>query len=234
MLNRYTAISETLAKEIEQMSFSKGEQLPTESELSRRFQASRETIRKALKCLIESGHIFSIQGSGYFIRSKGHMESTINRFTSITELIRNANLVESDLEVQIFKRKPNENELQLLDLDKHDSVFVVDRIRAANGEPVVYSQNIMPESVVGPDFPDKFDPGSLTDCLKHKYGIVVAEALMEIRAVTDEDMLPYRLKQSNAPLLKFIQVHYDAKTVPIFLSYDYMRNDMIRFFVRKT
>ncbi|PZE20639.1 hypothetical protein [Paenibacillus xerothermodurans] len=49
-----------------------------------------------------------------------------------------------------------------------------------------------------------------------------------------EDVLPYRLKQSAAPLLKFIQVHYDDKAKPIYISYGYMRNDLIRFYVRRT
>ncbi|MFE5321674.1 HAD hydrolase family protein [Paenibacillus sp. NPDC056579] len=74
------------------------------------------------------------------------MKSTINRFSSITELIRNANLTEGDLEIQIFKRKPNDQEFQLLDLKDQDQVFVIDRIRTANREPVVYSKNIIPQS----------------------------------------------------------------------------------------
>lgn len=235
MTNRYSDICATLIREIDQGLFNEGERLPTEKELCSRFEVSRETIRRSLKQLIELGRIHGIQGSGYYVRRQGqHMKSTINRFSSITELIRNANLTEGDLEVQIFKRKPDAQEIQLLDLNSQDVVFVIDRIRTANREPVVYSKNILPQSIVGADFPEKFEPGSLTKCLSQKYGITIAEALMEICAVTDEDMLPYRLKMSNSPLLKFIQVHYDAKGAPVFLSYDFMRNDMIRFFVRRT
>ncbi|SFJ40564.1 GntR family transcriptional regulator [Paenibacillus sp. UNC496MF] len=235
MVNRYAEICAILGKEIDQGLFMEGERLPTERELSDRFGVSRETIRRSLKQLIELGRVHGIQGSGYYVRRQGqHMKSTINRFSSITELIRNANLTEGDLEVQIFKRKPDAQEIQLLDLGSQDVVFVIDRIRTADREPVVYSKNILPQRIVGVDFPEKFEPGSLTKCLSQKYGITVAEALMELCAVTDEDMLPYRLKVSNSPLLKFIQVHYDAKGAPIFLSYDFMRNDKIRFFVRRT
>jgi GntR family transcriptional regulator len=235
MINKYMEISKVIADEIDQNLFAEGDKLPTEKDLAARFQVSRETIRKALKSLIELGKVYNIQGSGYYLRRSGlHMVSTLNKFFSITDLIRNANLTEGDLEVQIFKRRPNEDEIGMLNINKQDSMFILDRIRTANGESIVYSQNILPQSIVGQDFGDRFEPGSLSKCLEQKYGIYIVESLMEIQAVRDEDVLPYRLKQSDSPLLKFIQVHYDDKAKPIYISYDYMRNDLIRFYVRRT
>jgi GntR family transcriptional regulator len=235
MINKYVEISKVISDEIDQNLFDEGDKLPTEKELAERFQVSRETIRKSLKHLIEAGTVNCIQGSGYYIRRNGlHMVSTLNKFFSITDLIRNANLIEGDLEIQIFKRRPNEEEIGLLQINRQDSVFILDRIRTADGQSIVYSKNILPQSVVGQDFPDRFAPGSLTTCLKVNYGIEIVESLMEIQAVREEEMLPYRLKQSDSPLLKFIQVHYDDKAHPVFISYDYMRNDLIRFYVRRT
>jgi GntR family transcriptional regulator len=235
MTNKYEGISKAIADKIEQNLFAEGDRLPTEKDLSASFGVSRETIRKALKHLIEAGKVNSIQGSGYYVRRNGlHMVSTMNKYSSITDLIRNANLIEGDLEVQIFNRRVKEEEIGLLQVNKRDSVFILDRIRTADGESIVYSQNILPQSIVGQDFPERFVPGSLAKCLENKYGIYIVESLMEIQAVREEDMLPYRLKQSRSPLLKFIQVHYDDKANPIFISYDYMRNDLIRFYVRRT
>ncbi|UUZ87264.1 hypothetical protein LJK88_37115 [Paenibacillus sp. P26] len=77
------------------------------------------------------------------------MESTLNRYSSITDLISRSNLAEGDLEIQIFKRRPVQEEQVLLQTDKQDWVFIVDRIRAADGEPIVYSQNILLQSIVG-------------------------------------------------------------------------------------
>jgi GntR family transcriptional regulator len=235
MANKYMEISKVIAGEIDQNLFDEGDKLPTEKDLAARFHVSRETIRKALKNLIELGKVHNIQGSGYYLRRNGlHMVSTLNKFCSITDLIRNANLTEGDLEVQIFKRRPNEDEISKLHINKQDSMFILDRIRTANGESIVYSQNILPQSIVGQDFGEHFDPGSLSIFLEKKYSIFIVESLMEIQAVREEDVLPYRLKQSDSPLLKFIQVHYDEKANPIYISYDYMRNDLIRFYVRRT
>lgn len=232
-MNKSIEITKFLIEDMEANLIGEGEKFPTEKTLAERFQTSRETIRKALKRLVEMGRIYSIQGSGYYVRQVLHLEDTLNRYSSLTELIRNANLVEGDLEVQISKRQPTEDELVLLELDRQDLVFILDRIRTADGEPIVYSQNIVPQSIVGTDFANLFQP-SLSHYLQRNHGIEMTESLMEIKAVVKEDSLPERLKQSEAPLLKFVQIHYDSKAKPIFLSYDYMRNDLIRFFVRRT
>lgn len=60
---KYEEISRAIAAEIDQNVFAEGEKkLPTEKkELAARFLVSRETIRKALKHLIEIGKVNSVQ-----------------------------------------------------------------------------------------------------------------------------------------------------------------------------
>lgn len=233
-MNKSIQIAKCLIHEMDTQQINGSEKFPTEKALSERFRTSRETVRKALKHLVDIGRIYSIQGSGYYIRQKGlHMEDTLNRYSSITELIRNANLVEGDLEMLISKRLPTEEEQALLEIDEREFVFILERIRTADGEPVVYSQNIVPQSIVGADFTERF-AAPLSGYLERNHGLRITESLMEINAVCPEDLYPDQLKQSGAPLLKFVQIHYDAKAKPVFLSYDFMRNDLIRFFVRRT
>ncbi|MBD2866386.1 MULTISPECIES: GntR family transcriptional regulator [Paenibacillus] len=214
--------------------YADGKKLPSEKELAETYGVSRETIRKALKHLTQLGRVYSIRGSGHYVRHwVPQMESTLNRLTSITELIKQSQLVEGEMEVHFFKRVPTKDEAELLQIHPLDPVFVVDRIRTAGGEPLIFNQNVLPQSVVGEDFPLRYEKGSLLNCLRTRYRIDIAEAMTEVLAVRAEDLLPYRLKETGAPLLKFKQVHYDAKALPIFLSYDIMRNDVIRFFIRR-
>jgi DNA-binding GntR family transcriptional regulator len=53
-------IVQAITKEIEQQILVEGDKLPTEQELSVQYQVSRETVRKALKKLIETGGVYSI------------------------------------------------------------------------------------------------------------------------------------------------------------------------------
>ncbi|NOU73561.1 UTRA domain-containing protein [Paenibacillus sp. LMG 31458] len=234
MKNKFLEISVMISRQISENGYSDNTKLPCEKDLSDTYQVSRETVRKALKHLTQSGKVYSIKGSGHYVRqSLPQMESSLNRLTSVTELIRQSGLIEGEMEVFFYKRIPSREEADMLKIQANDPVFIVERIRTADGEPFIYSQNILPQSIVGEDFPVKYEKGSLLNCLKTKYRIDITEAITEVLAVRQEEQLPYRLKDANTPLLKFKQLHYDAKATPIFISYDVMRNDAIRFFIHR-
>jgi GntR family transcriptional regulator len=63
---RYRAIAEDLRRRVEAGEFAAGRTLPSESELSAAYDASRVTVRKALELLREEGLIDARQGFGWF------------------------------------------------------------------------------------------------------------------------------------------------------------------------
>ncbi|PLR78832.1 hypothetical protein CU633_03300 [Bacillus sp. V3-13] len=208
--------------------------LPGEKELSEQYSVSRETIRKALNELIEQGKIYSIQGSGYYIKQESlSLKNSLNTLSSITEMIRNANLAEDDMDTNIYVDKPSEEASELLQIEKNDDVYILNRIRTAKLEPVVYSINVLPYKLVGSEFEQYYFKGSLSKFLKDFYDYEITEAITEIQAVTSLDEVPEIFSGNNYPLLKFVQTHYTIEGKPILLSYDYMRNDVIRFYVKR-
>ncbi len=64
---RYRDIAQALRTDVEAGDVGSGNALPSESALSRRFSASRVTVRKALDLLRDEGLISSRQGSGWFV-----------------------------------------------------------------------------------------------------------------------------------------------------------------------
>ncbi len=64
---RYRAIADELRSRIESGGLGSGQLLPSESELSSEFEASRVTIRKALEQLRNAGLVDSRQGFGWFV-----------------------------------------------------------------------------------------------------------------------------------------------------------------------
>lgn len=64
---RYREIAATVRARIEDGTFGAGQVLPSEASLSREFDTSRVTIRKALELLRDDGLISSRQGSGWFV-----------------------------------------------------------------------------------------------------------------------------------------------------------------------
>jgi GntR family transcriptional regulator len=63
---RYRAIADELRRRVEAGEFAAGRTLPSESELSAAYEASRVTIRKALELLRDEGLVDARQGFGWF------------------------------------------------------------------------------------------------------------------------------------------------------------------------
>ncbi|MDD6794208.1 MAG: GntR family transcriptional regulator, partial [Clostridiaceae bacterium] len=68
MAIKYKEISESIQLKIIDGLYNNTKKLPTEEQLMQEYNASRNTIRKAISILVDRGYIYQVQGSGIFIR----------------------------------------------------------------------------------------------------------------------------------------------------------------------
>ncbi|WP_329541114.1 GntR family transcriptional regulator [Streptomyces sp. NBC_01358] len=80
---KYRQVADALRREIGDGQFGEG-RLPSESELSARFDASRNTVRSGLNLLVSEGLITSSQGLGYEVRSHEVFELNASRFENLS------------------------------------------------------------------------------------------------------------------------------------------------------
>jgi GntR family transcriptional regulator len=81
---KYRQLADALRREIDDGIHPAGSRLPSESELSARFNASRNTVRNGLKLLVSEGLVTSSQGLGYEIPSHEVFELNASRFENLT------------------------------------------------------------------------------------------------------------------------------------------------------
>ena len=86
----YRHIAEDLRAQIESGALARGSQLPTELELRERYEASRNTVRDAMKWLMNLGLVETRPGQGTFVVEK------IDPF--VTTLVTDVNPLSSDKE----------------------------------------------------------------------------------------------------------------------------------------
>lgn len=79
---RYRAIADDLRRQVAAGDFAAGRLLPSESELSESYAASRVTIRKALELLREEGLVDARQGFGWFVAADP-LRQTLGRLGTI-------------------------------------------------------------------------------------------------------------------------------------------------------
>jgi GntR family transcriptional regulator len=80
---KYRQVADALRREIVGGAFERDRRLPSESELSARFDASRNTVRSGLALLVSEGLITSSQGLGYEVRSHEVFELNASRFENL-------------------------------------------------------------------------------------------------------------------------------------------------------
>ncbi|MFI5701680.1 GntR family transcriptional regulator [Streptomyces xanthochromogenes] len=93
---KYRQVADALRREIDNGTYPPGSRLPSESELSARFDASRNTVRNGLSLLVTQGLISSSQGLGYEVAKHEVFELNASRFENL-EFPQNGDAYSTDV-----------------------------------------------------------------------------------------------------------------------------------------
>jgi GntR family transcriptional regulator len=236
MKHSYLKIKEELERQMRTGELAIGSKLPSEPEMARRFNVSRETFRAAVKQLEREGKLRVRSGIGRFvIRPLAPIPSSIDHLSSTGEMIRSAGLVEGEHHESVGVRPSEEEWAAFLEIAPGEPVVVCERIRTADGEPVSFNLNIMPQAIVGDVFQRAVLQGSLMQFLEAECGIRIVRAITELIVPPASDTNARKLRvKPEATVILLKQTHYDEDGRPILFSYDYFRNDVFKFWVQRT
>jgi len=126
----YRQIAEGLRAEIESGTLKPGQQLLTEAELQGRYNASRNTVRDAIRLLMNLGLVETRPGQGTFVTKK------IDPF--VTTLVADPRTGDSEtynFQVSAQKRKPSLSDIQL-EIQKADAQLAA-RLGIPDGSQVI-------------------------------------------------------------------------------------------------
>jgi GntR family transcriptional regulator len=128
---RYRDIADDLRRRIEEAEFAAGRLLPSESELSGTYSASRVTVRKALEALRTDGLVDSRQGFGWFVAGSPVRQTLAHLGTIEAQLEAEGKASERRILEFAFVRAPRRVR-ERLGVDK---ALKVVRLNLADGEP---------------------------------------------------------------------------------------------------
>jgi GntR family transcriptional regulator len=175
----YYRVREALRERIEAGDWKPGDLIPAESKLLEAFGVSRATIRQALLDLVREGLLVRKQGRGSFVATRKIAEP-LPRLASFTEEMRREGLVASTRSVKVEVVQAPGRVASALRVASSDTFIRLERVRCADGHPIVLLVSYLPTSL-GIDPGEDFS-GSLYALLEDKYGIDLGEALQVIEA----------------------------------------------------
>jgi len=213
--------------------FLPGTQLPTEAELCQMLGVSRTVVREALRVLEDDGLVARRHGVGTFVRNHPILKN-LNFNFGITEMIESAGLKSGTSHLAIQKETADKEKAEQLHVPLGTALLTVERVRTADGRPVVYSLDTMRESLIEHS---EFDPKLLlTDSIYSllqtslgqmiEYGIARLLPVAAPRHVTDRLQLP-----PNALTLYIVQTDYSSMDEPLVYSCEYHLPDAFDFVV---
>ncbi|NBN89007.1 MAG: GntR family transcriptional regulator [Actinobacteria bacterium] len=128
---RYQQIAEELRGRVLAGDFAAGRMLPSESELSAEFSASRVTVRRALEVLRDEGLVDARQGFGWFVAGDP-LRQPLGRLATIEEQMAESGVVSERRILEFaFERAPKFVTRVL----NTPQVLRVKRLNMADGEP---------------------------------------------------------------------------------------------------
>ncbi|MZQ86642.1 GntR family transcriptional regulator [Paenibacillus sp. 5J-6] len=230
----YLRVKEEIERSINEGELKPGDKLPSEPELAKKYEVSRPTLREALKMLQREKVLISKNGVGTYVNNRpDFIINPLSKLQSVGQMIKNEGYIESELDIKIYTREPEEDWRKQLQIDEDEKVVILERSRTANGKKVAFYYNIFPQSLVAGHFEGEFS-GAIFDFLKSKMGINIAYAITEICALSSsEEMDQNAVKVLGNEILLLKQLHFDEEDRPVFYSLDYLKNSVFKFFIKR-
>jgi GntR family transcriptional regulator len=210
-----------------------GERLLTEPELAKQLSVSRATLREAMRTFETQGLIYRHQGSGTFvIHPSQTIDTGLEVLESIETLSKRIGLEVAMGELHIEHIPADEEYSKALSVNSDDPLLAISRVIQAEGRPVAYLIDVIPEEMLSTEELESGFTGSMLDLLLKKGTPVLASSRCEINAVQAKTDVAKALRiQRGDVLLRFIAYLYSANGRVVDYSYSYFLPGYFNFHV---
>jgi GntR family transcriptional regulator len=206
-----------------------GAKLPNENEIGERFGVSRATVREAVLGLMEAGYLARRHGSGTYVTKAPRSRHALDSTVSYTAMIREAG---HEPGITVLNRATREATVEEREQLESDTVVELERVRTADGRPVIYSRDRVAATLVEGVADERFS-GSIYALLTD-VGREVRRATAELLPVLADARLARALDiKRGAPLLHIDQVDYDARGRAVLLSLEWHVADAFELIVNR-
>jgi GntR family transcriptional regulator len=199
-----------------------GQRLPSEPELAKQMGVSRATLRDAMRTFETQGLIRRRQGSGTFVVGKVQaLDSGLEVLESLETMAKSLNLEITISNLSVEKVKADENIAANLNLAVGALLLHVRRVIRADGRPVAYLVDTLPEDVLNlDDMQDDFRGSVLDVLLQRGDALKISRADISALGATAEVAKALEIQRGDV-LLNFSAQLFDGngKVVDYSLSY---------------
>jgi len=208
---RYRDIADDLRRRVEAGEFAAGRVLPSESELSGSYSASRVTIRKALEALRTEGLVDARQGFGWFVPD-----------APVQQPLASLATIEAQLEAEGRRSERRITHFAFVDAPAYvrailgvDKVLNVQRVNLADGEPFARVTVWCPEELGAELSRSQVQEHSFYDLLPVTFGGATQTIGADAADAVDAELLDVPV---GSPVLVCRRVTADDAGTPVLIG----------------
>jgi GntR family transcriptional regulator len=215
--------------------YTAGRYIPSEQELAERFEASRATVREALKGLVQAGLLDCRHGKGYFVLSREAVfHKPITQLQSVTDMMADMGYTVENRVLRVCEEMPTPQVRRELQLEDTQTILRLERVRCSRNEPLIYSIDLFSRTIIPGPWQELDWSGSLINLFDESCQVHIASSRTTIRA----KILPAELcSEIGVPAgtawLCMEQLNVTKTGKPVLFSQDYHRGENFEFYVTR-
>ncbi|MFC7392067.1 GntR family transcriptional regulator [Scopulibacillus cellulosilyticus] len=226
----YHQLKEILRDNIESSKWRPGELIPSENQLQKDYNISRNTVKKALDDLVAEGLLHRIQGKGTFV-AMPKLDQSLSSFYSFSKVMEEKGLEPKDIIISINKTNADPNIANHLQIPEGAPIITLERLRCAKEEPIILETSYIPQSIISDLDKEKIQKYSLYDYMQKEYGVIVTNAKEIFEPVLIREYESQYLQvKPGFPALLLDRIGYDANRRPVEFCRSIVRGDRCRFY----
>ena len=227
----YQGVINTLRERIRSEEFAQGKQFLTERQIATQYSVSRPTANKILTSLVSEGLLEFRKGIGTFVNA-GVLDYDLRRLVSFTDKARAAGRKAVTRVLRFERLGAGQLDPAIavrLALLPNDDVFYFERLRLADGIPVILERRHVPARHC-PNLSERALAGSLYSLWIQRYGLAIGGAEQSIQAVnlSAADAKLLRVPARTAALRVFATGFLETKE-PLWVEQTTYRADAYEF-----
>ncbi len=227
---KYYKIYEELLRQIREGKYQENDLFPSDTELVKKFNVSRGTVREAVKLLLQQGYLVREQGKGTFVTYK-KIQQDPDRLIGFTELMRQHNLKPSAKIIEKTVSNPPAHISHVMQLADDKKVVRIVRLRFGDNQPLIIERSYFDYDLFEPIYSMDLENNSIYELLYNFTETRLGKATQCIEAISaaqqEQQLLDVEI---GTPLLLIKRLIHTKEDDQIFqYSEDVYRSDRINF-----
>lgn len=225
----YLQIKEYIKNKIVSNEYEVGDLIPTEPQFQEQFGVSRTTVRQAINELQIEGYVDRFRGKGTVVTHSSKLVEKMSNIRSFTDEIIDRGGVPSTLSVDISIVKASKEISRFFEIEPDSMVLCVERVRAADGIPIVVFETYLELSSELPIAESSYFE-SLYQLIFEKTGRSVSKVEERFEAILARGVVPEKLNVTdNSPILLRTRYSFDQNKRPLEVTRSYYNGNLYSY-----